>query len=96
MEQEKYEVIINQRSIIGIAKFTDYISENGYPQIAKKLFDEYIDKCSELETFPLRYELCKYKYKNYHYFSYESLVFVYRVIAKTVEIINVLHAKTYI
>ncbi len=79
-----------------IIKITDYISEQGYPERAKKFYFKLEDFGYSLGIFPEKYAICRHSYyarRKYRCAVFKkNYVFIYKVVKKQVVIYNVIHS----
>lgn len=98
-EGTKSKVIFKPKAEQSIVEIAIYIASKGYPETALKVMERLYTFGQSLTIFPNKYPTCTKKIlakRHFHCAVFDkNYIFIYKVVAGTLTIYNVISAKTY-
>ncbi len=100
MVGNEIEIVIKERAAISKAEIMIYISDEGNPERAYKLYEEFYNFIRTLSSFPYKYPVCRIT----RYFKREfrcvvfkkNYIFVYKPFKTKLVIYNVIHSSRFV
>jgi len=100
MAANEHEIVVKERAAVSMAEIMIYISKEGNPDRAYKLYEEFYAFIQTLSTFPNKYPVCRkprlFK-KNYRCAVFKkNYIFVYKPYKTKLVVYNVIHSSRYV
>jgi len=94
MEQEVLPVVFSANTLQSLEAIYAYGAETFSPAIAEKFVSELIEKLDALSSTYLQHAECRFlptKSMKYRMFTFISYVVIYRITAKKIEVLIIIH-----
>jgi plasmid stabilization system protein ParE len=100
MAANELEIVVKERAAVSMAEIMIYISKEGNPERAYKLYENFYAFIQTLNDFPNKYPVCRkpsFFKQNYRCAIFKkNYIFIYKTFKTKIVIYNVIHSSRYV